>query len=117
MGGSQLLEPAWGFIHIFKGKFEGSIMHRHKPLRPQITERFNGFIRSHVDVAEGIRKIGANGQQRQFGGANLADFLKAIKISTVTCMINTPPLVFEGKTAVSPMMIPQDASAPMFGRG
>jgi len=46
-----------------------------------------------------------------------SDFLEAIEIGAIASVINAPPLVFEDKAAVAPLMVAQDARAPVFGRG
>lgn len=47
---AQFTEPAGRFVQGFEGKFERAVMHWHQPLRAQVPEDFDGFIRPHVHV-------------------------------------------------------------------
>src|SRR5262245_31745546 len=89
-------------------------MHRHKPVRLQVPENSDGFIRSHMNLAKRFRMICANRQQRDLWSANLSNFLKTIKIRAVTGMIYSTSLVLEDKTSITSMVVPERACSPMF---
>lgn len=116
VGCGQFLEPARRFIHVFKGKPERSIVHRHQPLSLKVAEGFDGFVRPHVNPAKRIGEIGPDGKHRHFGRTGLADFPETAKVGAVPRVINSPPLVFDQKTPVSAVNIAQDARTPVLGR-
>ena len=92
-------------------------MHRHEPLRAQIFENLDGLIRTHVDVPKGFRMVRADGQQGDLGRTTAANILEAVEIGAVAGVINPAALMFEHETAITAVVVAQDASAPMFAGG
>ena len=104
--GGGLLQPARRFIHIFKRKPKGSIMHRDQRPRAEILKRLDGFVRPHVNTPEGFGVVSADRQQGDFRATDLADFLEAIEISAIPGMVDFPALMFEHEASVTPVAIP-----------
>ena len=92
--GGNLSEPARRFVQIFKGEPEGAIMHWHEPSGAKVPEDFDGLVGSHVQVAEGLRMVSADGQEGDFGPAVLTDLLKAVEIGAVAGVVDAATLVF-----------------------
>ena len=112
--GGELAKPARGFIHVFKGKAKGAVVHGDEPLRADVAENLDGFIGSHVDVAEGFGAVSADGEEGDFGREVFADLLEAVEVRAVAGVINFAALMFEDEAAVAAVVIAQDAGAPMF---
>ena len=89
-------------------------MHRRQPARLQIFENFHRFIRSHVNVPERFRMVSSDREQSDFRRALPANIFEPLKIGAVPRVINSPPLMFEHKSPVAPMMIAQHSRPPMF---
>src|SRR5882724_10066307 len=113
-GGSELMEPAWRFVHVFKGQAERPVMHGNKPFGAQVLKNLDGFVGAHVDVAEGFRAIGTDGQEGDLGREVLADLFEAVEVGAVTRVIDFAALMFEDEAAVAAVMVAQHAGAPMF---
>src|SRR5882762_5341544 len=113
-GGSELMEPARRFVHVFKREAERPVMHGNKPFGAQVLKNLDGFVGAHVDVAEGFRAIGADGQEGDFGGEVLADLFEAVEVGAVTGVIDFAALMFKDEAAVAAVMVAQHAGTPMF---
>src|SRR6267154_771660 len=113
-GGSELMEPAWRFVHVFKGQAERPVMHGNKPFGAQVLKDLDGFVRAHVDVTEGFGAIGADGQEGDLGREVLADLLEAVEVGAVAGVIDFAALMFEDEAAVAAVVVAQHAGAPMF---
>ena len=101
---------------MLEGEFERAIVHRHQPTGAEIAKYLHRFVRPHVNAAKGIGKVGADGQQGDFGLEARADFFEAVKIGAVPGVINAPPFVLQNETAVATMIVPQHARAPVLAR-
>jgi len=116
VSGSQFSQPSGRFVHVFKGQFESAVMHRNKEFCPQIAERFQGLVRPHVDAAEGVGVVSADGEEGNFRGTSAPDFLETREIGAVAGVINAAALVFDQEAAVAPVIVAQHARAPVLGR-
>src|SRR5882724_572839 len=113
-GGSELMEPARRFVHVFKREAERPVMHGNKPFGAQVLKNLDGFVRAHVYVAEGFGPIGADRQEGDFGGEVLTDLFKTVEVGAVTGVIDFAALMFEDEAAVAAVMVAQHAGTPMF---
>src|SRR5437899_9759210 len=91
-------------------------MHRDKPFGAEIAKDVHRFVRSHVNIAKGIRVIRPDREQGDLRGAAAANLLEAIRISAVAGVVNAASLVLEDKTAVAAVLVVKGARAPMFAR-
>src|SRR5260370_37193201 len=78
-GGSELMEPARRFVHVFKGEAERPVMHGNKPFGAQVLKNLDGFVRAHADVAEGVGPIRTDGRGVGFVREVLADLFEAVE--------------------------------------
>jgi len=108
-----LTQPTRRLVQILKREFKRSVMHRHKPLCPEVLENLHRLVWSHMDVAERFRMIRPDWKQCDFRAASSPNFLEPIKISAIAGVINPPALMFQHETAVPAMVIAQNPGAPM----
>ena len=112
----ELLQPARGFIEGFEGEFEAAVVHGDESFRVDVFEDFDRFVGAHVDVAERVGIIGADGEHGDFGGEAAADFLEAIGVGAVADVVDMAGLVFDVIAALTAMVVANHARAPMFAR-
>lgn len=108
------MEPARRFVHVFKGETKRPVMHGNKPFCAQVLKNLDGFVRAHVDVAEGFGPIGADGEEGDLGREVLADLFEAVEVGAVAGVIDFAALMFEDEAAVAAVIIAKHAGAPMF---
>src|SRR5690242_9044283 len=92
-------------------------MHRHEGPRVEFLEYLHRFVRSHVDMTEGIGIIGADGEERDFGIQPSTNFTKAVRVGTVAGVINLSALMLDEIAAVASMLVMDHSRAPVFARG
>src|SRR3954462_12328617 len=66
-----------------------------------------------MHFSERFRVVGADGQERYLGATKLSDELEAIEICAVPGVVDTAPLMFQNETAVTTVMVPERARAPV----
>jgi len=109
----NFLEPARRLVQRLERQLERAVVHRHKNLRAQIAERLHRLVRPHVDFAERLRVIRADGQQRDFRREPLADFREAVEIRAVAGVVNFSSLMLQHESAVTAMLVVQCPRTPV----
>ena len=107
-------KPARWFIQFLEGKFERAVVHRNEMAGAEVFESFHGLIRAHMDFAERVRVICADGQQGDLRRLAASDFFEAVEVGAVAGVIKTAALVFQNKSAIAAMLVAQSPRAPMF---
>src|SRR5258708_3977049 len=112
-GAGFMLEELQRFVDWFVREAERAVVHGDHPSRFEVEESAHGVGRIGVDIAELRRIIGADGEQREFGGKATSDFTEAGKICRVAGVINRVFASFHDKAAIAAVRIFQNAGTPM----
>ena len=106
-------EALGGLVHRFIAEAIGAKMHGDEGLRLEFVEGLHGLFGAHVDVAEGGRFVGADGEKRDFGGEAAADLAEAGEVGGVAAVIDLAAFEFDGDAAAgSTSFFPSRGSKP-----
>ena len=113
----ELFEPAGGFVEGFEGEFEGAVVHRDEPFCFEFVKDFDGFVGAHVDAAEGVGKVRADGKNGDFRTETFADFFEAIVVGAVAGVENAAVLVFDQEAAKTTFFVAEMLATPVMAGG
>lgn len=112
-GGGEFAEPTEGFVQVFETEFECAVVHGDEPLGLKFLEDRQGFVWAHMHAAKGIRVVGTDGQEGDFGAGARADFFEAWIVGAVSGVVDGSALVFDKVAAKASVVVVEDARAPM----